>query len=74
MEEAGQKIEDRIGNDGAIQPSVADAVGLFAAAGGDPAKTILGGANIGGDTDTIACIAGMLAGAYAGFSALPRGW
>ena len=74
VEEAGQKIEALIGNDGSIQPSVAAAVGLFAAAEGDPARTILGGANIGGDTDTIACIAGMLAGAYAGFSALPQGW
>ena len=33
-------------------------------------KTIIGGANIGGDTDTIACIAGMLAGAYTGFEGI----
>lgn len=74
VDEAGQKMEAAIGNDGSIQVSVAVAVGLFAAAHGDPAATILGGANIGGDTDTIACIAGMLAGAYSGFSALPEGW
>ena len=30
--------------------------------------------NIGGDTDTNACIAGMLAGAYYGFSGLPKEW
>lgn len=74
MPEAEEKIERYVGNDGSIQVSVAAAIGLFAAAGGDPAKTILGGANIGGDTDTIACIAGMLAGAYKGFAALPDGW
>lgn len=74
MREAQENIEACIGNDGSIQVSVAAAVGLFAAAGGDPASTILGGANIGGDTDTIACIAGMLAGAFKGFSAISPEW
>lgn len=72
--EAQDKLEEAIGNDGSIQVSVAVSVGLFAAAQGDPVETILGGANIGGDTDTIACIAGMLAGAYKGFGALPEDW
>lgn len=74
MPEAEQAIERYVGNDGSIHTSVSAAVGLFAAAGGDPVKTILGGANIGGDSDTIACIAGMLAGAYKGFAALPSKW
>jgi len=74
IEDAEIKIEREIGNDGSIQTSVAAAIGLFAAANGDPCSTILGGANIGGDTDTIACIAGMLAGAYSGFSSLPNEW
>jgi len=74
MTEAEEKIERQVGNDASIQASVAVAVGLFAAADGDPIKTITGGANIGGDTDTLACIAGMLAGAYKGFSGLPETW
>lgn len=74
MTEAITELEAEVGNDVSIQPSVAVAIGLFAAAQGDPAQAILGGANIGGDTDTIACIAGMLAGAFSGFSALPSGW
>ena len=71
MTEAEEKIESQVGSDVSIQASVPAAIGLFLAAGGDPVQTIIGGANIGGDTDTIACIAGMLAGAYKGFSALP---
>jgi ADP-ribosylglycohydrolase len=74
MPEAEEKIERQVGNDVSIQSSVAVAVGLFVAAEGDPVKTIIGGANIGGDTDTLACIAGMLSGAYSGFSALPKDW
>ena len=74
MPDAERRIEECVGNDGSIQSSVAAACGLFAAANGDPALTVLGGANIGGDTDTIACIAGMLAGALRGFSALPADW
>jgi ADP-ribosylglycohydrolase len=74
MEETLEKLEYEIGNDGSIQVSVADAIGIFTKAEGDPIRTILGGANIGGDTDTIACIAGMLAGAYSGFSSLPPEW
>ena len=74
MEEALKKIENDIGNDGSIQVSVSVAIGIFASAEGDPVKTILGGANIGGDTDTIACIAGMLAGAFSGFLKLPDKW
>lgn len=44
------------------------------AAHGDVEKTILGGANIGGDTDTIACMAGMLAGAYRGTASIRLDW
>lgn len=74
MEDCIAKLEARIGNGGEIQPSVACAMGLFVFACGDPHQTILGGANIGGDTDTIACIAGMVAGAYSGYEALRKDW
>jgi len=73
--QAEQSLNDAMGIDSAaIQPAVAISIGLFVAADGDSINTILGGANIGGDTDTIACIAGMVAGAYNGYAALPREW
>lgn len=74
MEQTERALERAIGNDGSMQTSVAVSIGLFLAADGDPAKTVLGGANIGGDTDTIACIAGSLAGAWAGYEAIPADW
>lgn len=75
MEQAEKMLNDEMGTDSAaIAQTCAIAIGLFAAAGGDSIKTILGGANIGGDTDTLACIAGMLSGAYQGYARLPEDW
>ena len=74
MEEAERLIEEFVGNDGDCRIGTSAAIGLFTAAGGAPIPTILGGANIGGDTDTIGCVAGTLAGAFSGFSALPADW
>lgn len=73
-EQALKLLEEHVGCNGDIQPSTGLALGLFLAFDGDPVKTIQGGANIGGDTDTFACIAGMISGAYAGFSRLPSDW
>lgn len=50
------------------------ALALFALAGGDPEQTIVHGANFGRDADTIASMAGALAGAYRGVDALPSHW
>lgn len=66
------ELEGQIGNDGEISSTVPTAIGLFAFAGGDPFDTIVAGANIGNDTDTIACIAGALAGALSGFARVPQ--
>jgi ADP-ribosylglycohydrolase len=41
---------------------------------GDPERAIAAAAASGGDTDTIACIAGAIAGARHGKSALPKRW
>ncbi|WP_105205062.1 ADP-ribosylglycohydrolase family protein [Neobittarella massiliensis] len=71
MQEAETELECTIGADDiSVQGTTALALGLFAAADGDSMKTILSGANIGGDTDTIACVAGMIAGAYNGTGAI----
>lgn len=73
MEEAEAALEAVINcEDISVQGTTALALGLFAAADGDSMKAILGGANIGGDTDTIACVAGMIAGAYGGCDAIPE--
>ncbi len=73
-DDASRLIEENVGCTGDIQPTIGVTIGLFAANDGDPIKTILAAANIGGDTDTFACIAGMVAGAYKGFSAIPQDW
>lgn len=75
MPEAERRLDERLGGDSCMAtPSVAVAIGLFAAADGDPIRTIISAANVGGDTDTIGCIAGAIAGAYSGYSALPQEW
>jgi ADP-ribosylglycohydrolase len=50
------------------------ALSLFYLAEGDPRRSILYGANFGRDADTIASMAGALAGALRGASALPSTW
>jgi hypothetical protein len=50
------------------------ALSLFYLADGDPCPTILYGANFGRDADTIASMAGALAGALRGAPALPAMW
>ena len=46
--------------------SVATAFGVLAASQGDPMTAIFAGVNIGGDTDTVAAIAGGICGAWRG--------
>lgn len=50
------------------------AFGVLAAAEGDFEESVLGGVNIGRDTDTIAAIAGAIAGARGGLSTIPPHW
>ncbi len=59
-----QALSDYIGTGISAAESVPTAFGLFIGLKGDPQKCIAAGANIGGDTDTIATIAGAIAGAY----------
>jgi ADP-ribosylglycohydrolase len=37
-------------------------------------KSVLRGANTNGDSDSIACIAGSISGAYLGINAIPAEW
>jgi ADP-ribosylglycohydrolase len=50
------------------------AYGVFAIAEGDYVESVLGGVNIGRDADTIAAMAGAMAGALHGFDAIPPEW
>jgi ADP-ribosylglycohydrolase len=60
----------------AVDPreSVAVALAILYLADGDPVATILGCANFGRDADTIATMAGAMAGALRGAHALPAEW
>jgi ADP-ribosylglycohydrolase len=47
---------------------------LFYLAEGDPRQTVIYGANFGRDADTIASMAGAIAGAFKGATAFPLAW
>lgn len=48
--------------------------GIFRASGGDTRMAVVGGANIGRDSDTIASLNGQLCGALNGFRSAPEDW
>jgi hypothetical protein len=50
------------------------AFGVLAAAKGEFESAVLGAVNVGRDTDTIAAIAGAVAGAKAGLKKIPAPW
>lgn len=61
-----------VGVDVLVAESVATAFGIVHLANGDPMQAIWYGVNIGGDTDTIAAIAGAICGAWKGIQAIDR--
>jgi len=61
-----------VGVDMLVAESVAAVFGVIKLADGDPVKAMQFGANIGGDTDTIAAIAGAICGAIHGISPFER--
>lgn len=62
-----------IGTSLATQESVPAAFGLLATYPGDPWAVCCAAASLGGDADTVAAMAGAVAGALAGISGIP-GW
>ena len=56
------------------EEAVATALWCVVRADGDFTQATLRGANSSGDSDSIACIAGSIAGALQGLSALPEAW
>jgi ADP-ribosylglycohydrolase len=72
MEQAMRDIADIVGSGLHISEAVPAAFGLFAAAKGDTMETVFGGVNIGNDTDTVATIAGAIAGTMNGVQSIPE--
>ena len=71
VKEASQLFAEIIGTGLPAYESVPTAIGIFVACGGDPEECVIAGANVGYDTDTIASMAGALAGSLKGFDAVP---
>jgi len=72
--EAGRLIRRTIGSHFHASETLATALGIFFAAKGNLQESILAAVNNGGDTDTIASIAGALSGALHGISQIPPEW
>lgn len=72
LDDAVQRIADSVGSGLHAAEAVPAAIGCFVAAAGDPWLTVVAAANIGDDTDTVACMAGAIAGAYSGFARVPE--
>jgi ADP-ribosylglycohydrolase len=73
LDDAIADIVTTVGSGLHISEAVPAALGVFLAGSGDPFLTVVAGANLGDDTDTVACIAGSIAGAFTGFGAVPEG-
>lgn len=71
-EAALSALADYVGTDMLVAESVASVFGIVAMAEGDPMKAIQYGANIGGDTDTIAALAGAICGAWKGVDVIDQ--
>jgi len=70
LPDALQSLYDYVGVGLDPAESVASAMGIVVAVKGDPMQAIFAGVNIGGDTDTMAAIAGSICGALRGIDAI----
>ena len=70
-DEAGELIYTLVGTSLATQESVPAAFAVLAAIPGEPWRACLAAASLGGDCDTIAALAGAMAGATCGAEAFP---
>lgn len=65
------RIYDVVGTSLASQESVPAAFGILSLFAGDPWHACLAAASLGGDSDTVAAMAGAMSGALAGVDAIP---
>ncbi|MDO5439123.1 MAG: ADP-ribosylglycohydrolase family protein [Erysipelotrichaceae bacterium] len=72
MEACLKELTDILGSGLAAAEAVPCAFGILFLTGGDPLQAVIGGVNIGNDTDTVATIAGSIAGALNGSAAIPE--
>lgn len=73
-EETMLELAAVIGSGLSANEAVPCVFGILAATGGDVMSSIKMGVNIGNDTDTIATMAGAIAGAMCGADAIPMQW
>ena len=66
-----RRIFDEVGTTLNVPETVGAAFGVLAMATGDPKDTAILAANLSGDADTVGAIACAMAGAFAGFDAIP---
>lgn len=71
FDDAVRRIANTIGTGLPAAEAVPAAIGFFVAAGGDPWLAASLSASAGGDSDTVGCMAGAIAGAFSGFHAIP---
>ncbi|WP_182353537.1 ADP-ribosylglycohydrolase family protein [Flaviflexus huanghaiensis] len=71
LDTAVRDIAQTVGTGLHAAEAVPAAIGFFVAAAGDPWLAAVAAANSGDDTDTVGCMACSIAGAYAGFDAVP---
>lgn len=67
-----QYVYDVVGASTETTESIPAALSIVVRAGGDPVRSALLSANLGGDTDTIGAIAGGVSGALGGYSSIPQ--
>lgn len=71
LREKMTEIGHRVGAGLHVSEAIPCAFGFLAAGQGDPMQTIIGAVNVGYDTDTIATMAGAMAGTLSGADAFP---
>ena len=74
LEMGSRKAFGILGDAWVAEEAVACALYCFLKSPQDYGKTVLTGANSNGDSDSIACIAGAISGAYNGIQAIPDTW
>lgn len=72
-EEALTRIRELIGTDLYPEQLVPCAIGLALLANGDPQQAMIWGANLGGDTDTLASMTGSICGGLLGIKNIDKG-
>jgi ADP-ribosylglycohydrolase len=71
-EQALRDLYEVVGASVATTDTVPTAIALFVLAGGDPHRSAILAANLGGDTDTIGAITGSICGAFSGMGGIPE--